>query len=164
MSTCDAAVRGHLEPAERVLSIGRCEDITQRGSIDSGGAAWTYIMVTDRRLRWVPNVDLRFEASLDLDDVRAVAEEHRAHRYAITLEHVPCMRPHWVPAHRFLGFRSGDAVSTNPLPRTKLAFSRRDTEAAVALRDQLANRREPAAKWASALVRRTRPVRAATGR
>jgi hypothetical protein len=133
-------VRSHLGLEERVLAIGRCEDITVRGSINSGGAAWTYIMVTDRKLRWVPGSDLRFEASLDLDNVRTASERLDGHRYAIELDHPPVMRLHWVPAHRFLMFQWGNALTTAGMSRTELAFSRRDTDAADALRGELVRR------------------------
>ncbi len=97
-------------------------------------------MVTDRRLRWVPSADMRNEASLNLDDVSSFSEQTIAHRVMVTLEHRPLGRPHHVPAHRFLMFQWGNAVSTDPLPRTRLAFSRRDAEAAIALRGQLTSR------------------------
>ena len=105
-----------------------------------GGAASTFIMVTDRMLRWVPDADLELEASLDLRDVTRVWERSFRHRYAIALEHGPLTRPHWVPAHRVLTFAWGDRLVTTPLTRTRLAFSRRDTEAATALRERLSRR------------------------
>lgn len=137
LDSCDVALRSHLDADEHVLAIGRCEDITERGNLDQGGAAWTFIMVTDRRLRWVPHVNLEFEASLALDEVTAVSESSLKHRYAIALDHRPLMRPHTVPAHRFLRFQWGNAVVTTPLTRTKLAFSRRDTKAAQSLLEQV---------------------------
>jgi hypothetical protein len=140
LKACDVTVRSHLDPHEQVLAVGRCEDITVRGNTEGGGAAWTYIMVTDRRLRWVARAKLRFEASLDLDSVTTVSERLNGHRYAIALEHPAVMRLHWVPAHRFLLFQWGNAEATIALSRTELAFSRRDTDAAVALRGQLARR------------------------
>jgi hypothetical protein len=140
LDTCDVVVRTHLEPGERVLAVGRCEDVTERGDIDQAGGAWTYVMVTNRMLRWAPHAELRFETSLELDTVRRVREESMAHRYGIALEHQPIVRRHHVPKHRFLIFEWGNAVASTPFPVTKLAFSRRDTEAARALRDQLAVR------------------------
>ncbi|MBI4259126.1 MAG: hypothetical protein HY658_01040 [Actinobacteria bacterium] len=97
-------------------------------------------MVSDRRIRWVPQVKLRFEASLDLDYVTTVREKSWADRYAIAPEHAPLERLHREPAYRFLGFEWGYAEVSTPLGRTELAFSRRDTEAARALRDRLAVR------------------------
>jgi hypothetical protein len=46
----------------------------------------------------------------------------------------------YVPAHRFLRFEWGDDVVTDFLSRTRLAFSRRNTEAAQALREQVSGR------------------------
>jgi hypothetical protein len=135
LNACDAVLRNHLDPHERVLAVGRCEDITIRGSIDSPG--WTYVMITNARLRWVPDADPRFEAALAFSSVTAARERSSKHRYAIHLEHAPLTRPHWAPAHRFLAFEWGNRVVTTPLTRTVLAFSRRDTEAAIALRGRL---------------------------
>jgi len=140
LDACDAQVRGHLEPGEQVLATGRCEDITEWGDIGKGGTGWTYAMVTNRRLRWIPRVRPEYEASLVLDDVVAVEERSEAHRYAIRLKHQPIVRPRWGPAHRFLMFRWGNSVTSDPLKRTELAFSRRDTEAARAMRRQLRDR------------------------
>jgi hypothetical protein len=137
LEACDVALRGHLDADEYVLAIGRCEDITERGSIEQGGASRTFIMVTNRRLRWVPYANLEFEASLALDGVTAVLETVHGHRYSIALDHTPLTRPHTVPAHRFLRFQWGNVVVRTPLTRTELAFSRRNTKAALALREQV---------------------------
>jgi hypothetical protein len=136
----DAVVRTHLEPDEHVLAIGRCADVTERGGPEQGGTTATYVMVTDRCLRWVPWADLRYEASLGLDEVTWASEHQVAHHFSITLVHLPLVRLHVVPAHRFLRYRWGNAFSMEPLTRTELAFSRRDTQAASALRGQLAAR------------------------
>jgi len=140
LESCEADLRAHLEPDEQVVAVGRCEDITVRGGIDQGGAGWTFVMVTDRHLRWVPGVDLRFETAVDLDDVTAALETTSAHRYAVTLHHAAVRALRRVPAHRFMTFRWGNATAVRTLKRTKLAFSRRDTDAARALRDQLSRR------------------------
>ena len=135
LDACDAVLRSHLDPDERVLAVGRCEDITIRGSIDSPG--WTYLMITNARLRWVPDADPRIEAALAFSSVTAARDRSSKHRYAISLEHAPLTRSHWEPAHRFLTFEWGNRVVGTPLTRTVLAFSRRDTDAAIALRRQL---------------------------
>ena len=137
MDRCDGFLRGRLEPGERLVAIGRCEDITGRLDIEQGGAGATFVMVTDRSLRWVPHVDLRFQARLDLAGVTSATERFAAHRYAIALEHHPIQRPWWVPAHRLLRFEWGNAVEVLSFGRTELAFSRRETEAAIALGEQL---------------------------
>jgi hypothetical protein len=123
-----------------VIAVGRCQDITALGDIDLGGAAWTIVMVTDRRLRWVPHVRLRYETNVGLDGVTAVFEQTSAHRYAMTLHHAPVRALREVPAHRFLWFQWGNAEAVWTLVTTRLAFSRRDTDAARALRRQLARR------------------------
>ena len=96
IDACDAVVRSHLGPDEQVLAIGKCEDITLMGGIEAAGAAWTFVMVTDSCLRWVPHVRMKFEASLVLDDITAAVETRQEHRYAIELEHRPLQRPHRV--------------------------------------------------------------------
>jgi hypothetical protein len=113
-------------------------------------------MVTDRHLLWVPRVSLRFESALDLDDVTGAFEETSAHRYAMTLDHAPVRALRTVPAHRFLTFQWGNATAIRTLSMTKLAFSRRGTEAARALREQLA-RRGIVAKVIPGPPRRPRP-------
>jgi hypothetical protein len=140
LAACDGSIRRRLEPDEEVLAVGRCEDVTDRGSIESGGAAWTFVMVTNRRLRWVTRSQLRFEAALDLENVTHVAEQTDGHRYALTLGHDPLRRRHWVPAHRFLIFTWGNAETYEEFRRTRLAFSRPNTVAAQALRDELRRR------------------------
>ncbi len=143
LSACDAQVRAHLDPGEHVVAVGRCEDVTERGSIERGGAAWTYVMITDRSLRWVPHADMKFEASLELASVAEVSEETSSHRYAIGLRHQSITRLHRIPAHRFLSFEWGNTLTNGTFSQTKLAFSRRDTQAALALREQLAARGSP---------------------
>ena len=140
LQTCEAHLRAHLEPYERVISVGRCPDITALGDIDSGGAAWTFVMVTDRRLRWVPRVRLRYETNVGLDGVSAAFEQTSAHRYATTLHHAPLRALREVPAHRVLWFQWGNAEAVRTLLVTTLAFSRRDTAAALALRAELDRR------------------------
>jgi hypothetical protein len=152
LESCDADLRARLEPDEHVVAVGRCEDVTDPGSVDG----WTFVMVTDRHLRWVPGVSLRFETAVALDDVTKAYEQISAHRYAMTLHHAPVRALRRVPAHRFMTFRWGNATAVLTLSRTRLAFSRRDTEAARALRDQLA-RRGVVAKVVPGPPRRPRP-------
>jgi hypothetical protein len=150
LDRCEETVRGHLVPDEIVLAVGRCEDITLQGSIDAGGAAWTFIMVTNLHVRWVPHCRPPFEASLAFEDVIASFERSRAHRYAISLRHAAIKRPHRVPAHRFLMFSWGNAVRIVRFTRTDFAFSRRDTTAARALRAMLASAQSERARGGDA--------------
>jgi hypothetical protein len=140
LALSEAHLRVHLDPDERVIAVGRCEDITLRGDIDDGGAASTFVMVTDRYLRWAPHGWLRYVTAVDLDDVSEALERTSAHRYAIRLRHPPVQALRDAPKHRFLGFRWGDTDALRTLRITTLAFSRRDTKAARALREQLARR------------------------
>ena len=140
LDACEEDLRARLEPKERVIAVGRAEDITLRGDIDSGGAGWTFVMVTGRRLRWVPDCRLQYVTSVDLDDVTGALDQTSAHRYAITLHHAKTRALRNLPAHRFLWFRWGNADAARTLDNTRLAFSRRDTDAARALRAQLARR------------------------
>jgi hypothetical protein len=156
LESCEADLRARLEPDELVVAVGRCQDITDLGGIDQGGAGWTFVMVTDRHLRWVPHVSLRFETAIVLDDVTEALEQISAHRYAMTLHHAPVRALRQVPAHRFMTFQWGNAIALRTLRRTKLAFSRRDTGAARALREQLA-RRGIVAKVVPGPPRRPRP-------
>jgi hypothetical protein len=137
LRSCDAALRTHLDDGEQVVATGRCEDVTDRGGPERGGAGWTFVMITNTKLRWVPHVDLAFEAALELRHMTAFAEYTQSHRYSIALKHPPLTRPHTVPAHRLLWFAWGDVVANDPFTKTELAFSRSTTEAARALRTAL---------------------------
>jgi hypothetical protein len=140
LEACEEHLRARLEPNERVTAVGRAEDVTLRGGIDSGGAAWTFVMVTDRYLRWVPHGRLDYATALALDDVTGALERSSAHRWAIRLRHGTVRALREVPKHRFLAYQWGNIDAVRPLRLTTLAFSRRDTKAARALREQLARR------------------------
>ena len=146
LDASNALVRRHLDADEQVMAIGRCDEVTGRGDPDPYAGGWTFIMVTTRKLRWVPRANPRFEASLDFDDVMAISESLHGHRYRIGLRHVPIPRLRHVPAHRFATFAWGNRTEVREVTRTDLVFSRRDTEAASALRRQLSLR---GASWPS---------------
>jgi hypothetical protein len=138
------ALREDLGEGEVVVAIGRCEDITDgRGGIHAGGAASTFVMVTDRALRWVPHAHLEFRSEVAFDAVTRATEHSEGHRYAVAVDHPPLAVRRVVPAHRFLMFQWGDAVRSVTLNRTELAFSRRGTKAAEALQRALASRDVP---------------------
>ncbi len=135
LDACEVAIRSHLDADEDILAVGRCEDLSE-GRKFSGGAGWTYIMVTNKTLRWAPHADPRFEASLQFDDVTAVSETSDG-PYAVAMQHVSISRPRWARAHRGESPDPDTPVTTISTTRTELSFSRRDTQAAVALREQL---------------------------
>jgi hypothetical protein len=140
LDACEEHLRARLEPNERVIAVGRAEDVTLRGGIDSGGATWTFVMVTDRHLRWVPHCRLRYATAVSLDDVTGALERSSAHRWAIRLRHGTVRALREVPKHRFLTYQWGNIDAVRSLRFTTFAFSRRDTKAARALREQLARR------------------------
>jgi hypothetical protein len=143
--TCDAAVRTHLEVGEQVIAVGRCADITELTDIEQGGVARTYLMITDRRLRWVEHYALANEASMNLSDITSYSERTLAHRWAILLTHPSVEhRRLWpgraMPADVAMELRVAGRLRDEPGPVTftEFAFSRRDTAAARALREALA--------------------------
>jgi hypothetical protein len=139
MRESEAVVRGHLGDEEQIVATGRCADITTTGDLDSAGAAWTYVMVTDRFIHWVPDIKRIGEVcSLDLDQVQTCTEVRWRHRSAITMDHDPLIRPHFVPNARLMNweYTSMDIV-IGPLSETILGFSRPTTAAAERLRDQI---------------------------
>jgi hypothetical protein len=145
MDDSQASVRMRLFDDEDVLAIGRCADITTTGDLDSAGAGWSFVMVTERRVHWVPSIRSSIQpCSLDLDRVRRCAEIHWRHRSAIAMDHDPLVRPHFAPngRKRNWDYASVDVVM-GPLSRTILGFSRSTTNAARALKEQLAVRGIP---------------------
>ena len=114
LEACDADLRTRLLPGESVIAVGRCEDVTEGGDLDRGGAGWTFVMVTDRRLRWVPRSRLRYETEVDLDETTDAFEQTSAHRYAMTLDHAPVRALRDIPAHRFAMFRWGTPPRFEP--------------------------------------------------
>ena len=132
-------MRGQLDPGEELLAMVRCEDISAWGGIERGGIGRCYLIVTTRQLLLLPHLDLRFEASVYLDDVTAVTERTLGHRCAITMQHAPLARLHTELRQLYPLAIPGD-LTRSPLDRTTLALSRRETEAAATLREQLAAR------------------------
>jgi hypothetical protein len=142
LRSSEGAVRDRLADDEQVLASGRCADITTTGDLDSAGAAWTYVMVTNHHVHWVPSIRrLTTVCSLDLDHVQTCTEVHRRHRSAMVLRHDPLIRLHFVPNGRPLNweYTSMDSV-IGPLSKTILGFSRPTAAAAERLKEQLALR------------------------
>lgn len=146
-ATCDAALRRGLDADEQVIAVGRSQDITELGGVEDGGKTRTYLMVTDRRVRWVPYCDLEHEASLDLDVITGSSERSLAHRWSITLMHPSVEYPRLWPGRRLpvdlarqLRARGRLRDEPGPFTYTEFAFSRRDTVAARALRHALSSR------------------------
>ena len=124
-------LHARLEPAEEVVAEGR-----QWGSS-------CYVVVTPQRL--LIHGD---DEAIRFDDIEYFAERLDTHRYFLVLHHAPLTR--WRYRRRWkVGFlllgpnRSRAGLETDTL----LRFSRRDTSAAIAIRDQLERRRIQAAEW-----------------
>jgi hypothetical protein len=129
-----------LEPGERVLARGRAFEprdalrFDLATAISGPGCA---VAVTERRVLWVCRDDQRWVRSLPLDLVRSSTEVTQAHRYALVLDHQRVERLQWVPAHQLLWWSWGNAEAVRPVTSSTLAFSRRDTKAAQAIRSRL---------------------------
>jgi hypothetical protein len=142
MRESEAAVCGQLGEGEQTLASGRCADISTTGDLDSAGAGWTYVMVTNQHVHWVPNIEkLGLICSLDLDQVRSCAEVHWRHRSAVVLDHDSLTRLHFAPNGRPLNWSyvAMDSV-VGPLCTTILGFSRPTANAAEKLKEQVALR------------------------
>ena len=148
-----------LRPGERVLARGRAFEPRDALRFDlstviSGpGCA---VAVTERRVLWVSGDDDRWVRSLRFDLVRSHAEITQAHRYALALDHQSIERLQWVPAHQLLWWSWGNGEAIRPVTSSALAFSRRDTKAARAIRSRLQAIGVPASEPRS-LPKRARP-------
>jgi hypothetical protein len=152
-------VVAQLEPGERVLAQGRAFEPRDAlwfdlSSVVSGpGCA---VVVTERRALWLSRDDERWVRSLPLDLVTSYAEITQAHRYALALDHQSVERLQWVPAHGLLWWSWGNAEAVRSVTSSALAFSRRDTKAARAIRSRLRAIGVPASEPRS-LPKRGRP-------
>ena len=141
----DELVLSSIPTSETPLAVGRCADLTFgdwlgmpfEKSLEQQGIVTT-VAVTNAQLRWVgweaTIVSMTFES---ITDVRELAV---AHRRTFVLRHAPIERRHHVPEHRVLSFQWGNASAVDPFTETIIRFSRADTDAASALRDQLRQR------------------------
>jgi hypothetical protein len=142
MRDSGAAVGERLAEDEEVLATGRCADITTTGDLDSGGAGWTYVMVTNRHVHWVPSITiLPAVCSLDLEKVASCTEVLWRHRSAVIMDHAPIVRRHFLPNGRPLNweYTAMDSI-VGPLSETILGFSRPTVAASEKLKEQLALR------------------------
>jgi len=142
MKDSEAAVLSHLSVGEEILATGRCADITTTGDLDSAGAAWTYVMVTDRRLLWVPSIRTFVgTCELDLDAISRCNEIRWRHRSAMAMHHDPLVREYFAPNGRQKNWEyTSMSVARGPLSKTILGFSRPTTAASEKLKKQLADR------------------------
>src|SRR6266508_2100728 len=128
-----------LEPGERVLARGRAFEPRDALRFDLSTVAsgpGCAVAVNERRALWVSRDDQRWVRSLPLDLVTSYAEITQAHRYALALDHQRIERLQRVPAHQLLWWSWGNAEAVRPATSSALAFSRRDTKAARAIRSR----------------------------
>jgi len=150
-----------LQPGERVLARGRAFEPRDGDAlrfdlatvISGPGCA---VAVTERSALWVSCDDQRWVRSLPFALVRSYTEITQAHRYALALDHHSIQRLQRVPAHQLLGWSWGNAEAVRPVTSSALAFSRRDTKAAQAIRTRLQAMGAPASE-PRALPRYRRP-------
>src|SRR3954451_7126951 len=141
MRQSEVAVRAELGEGEQKLASGRCADISTTGDLDSAGAGWTYVMVTNRHVLWVPDIErLGLICSLDLDQVRSCTEVHWRHRSALVMDHDPLTRLHFVPNGRPLNWMYTRDLVVGSLSTTILGFSRPTAKAAQQVKEQVALR------------------------
>ncbi|HJP64727.1 MAG TPA: hypothetical protein VKA30_00320 [Actinomycetota bacterium] len=133
------------ESDEKVLAEGGAtvSDHLVDDRLLQSGAAGSAIVVTDRRIRWTGGYREAAVRSLAFDSVSASAEVRYVHRFGLQLDHDPVERIVWVPAHRFLWWRWGNAEAVRSIPATLFVFNGQNTKAAVALREQLRRWRVP---------------------
>ena len=137
---CMDLLVARLQPGERVLARGRAFEPSDALWFDlstvisgPGGA----LAVTERWALWVSRDDERWVRSLPFALVRSYAEIAQAHRYALALNHQRIERLQSVPAHQLLWWSWGNAEAVRSVTSSVLAFSRRDTKAARAIRSRL---------------------------
>ena len=94
------------------------------------------VVVTDRRLLWVGREGPEWVRSLAFGTVRSFTQVTQTHRYALIIEHEPAERARVTFVVPFA--RQGRMKTVvREVDRSTLAFSRRDTEVARALRAAL---------------------------
>ena len=93
-------------------------------------------MTGDRRL-WLGRPDVRWLRALPLGLVHAYTELVQTHRYGVVLDHEPVEFLMWAPQHRYPWGTWGDGEEVQAIETSTLAFSRRDTDVAEALRARL---------------------------
>jgi hypothetical protein len=120
-----AYLRAQVEPGETILAAG-----------------WQGI-VTDRRLLfgWElhgSRVGEWTHDALAFDEITGWSEGRRHDvRPLLRLEHPVHRRLDWVPAHRFLWFRWGNATGERPYEETTFAFGSRRSPVLLALKERL---------------------------
>jgi hypothetical protein len=135
----EAIERWKRRKIERLHSLRAQLEGPERVSASNGR-----VLVTDRRIIFADYLyryghPIRDETrdAIAFDEIRAWAVGRRHdERPLIRLEHEPHVRVEWVPAHRFLRFRWGNATGPVTHGESTLSFNRRSDPAlrAIAVR------------------------------
>ena len=124
---------GALDPGEKVVARGRAEVARYKTSLPLG-STYDYLLVTNRRVLWA-SLWPEIVSQLSLEDVTAFADsEFQGHRYVLAVQHRPTTFLEWQPRWKVLWFEWGNMHAYRQRTETRFGFSRRDTEAALALR------------------------------
>jgi hypothetical protein len=131
-----------LGPAEQVRALGACGDITDGGTPDSGQKL-ARVLVTDRRIIWGWFGHPALRSEVWFDSVTSFSElSSTTGRYGIQLQHAPIQRLRHVPTELVVDDASGARYEVRTCNETRLAFSRRETRAAVSIRAELERRQD----------------------
>jgi len=124
---------GQLEPGETPIAAGRALVGT-----------YAFVIVTDRRVLWTGSLTPPTGEQIAFDEVTAFAEgTFDGHRYVLALRHRPLRFMAHVARWNIAWFHWGNAHVLRKRTETRFGFSRAGTEAALALRQQLASRELP---------------------
>lgn len=108
----DAYLRAQIEPGETILATGPPALVTDRRVL----FGW--------RLRWPPHAGEWIHDALAFDEITRWSEGRRHdERPLLRLEHPSHRRFEWVPAHRFLWFRWGNATGEVSHQETTFSFA-----------------------------------------
>jgi hypothetical protein len=141
---CEARLRDLVPSNESVAAVGTAEELRSLGPDIGSGAGWTFIVVTPERLLiadW--GSPERPHEEIRLDEVTRWSSGTQYNCEALVLTHSPLTRSQWVPAHRILWFRWGDAQADVTRSETVFRFSRPNTDVAQALHEALSTRKVP---------------------
>lgn len=127
-----SSLREELGPGEPVLAEGAAH-----WWFRDGAEFHAYLFVTPDRLLWTDDRSAGRVWSLPLEAVTGCSEQGQAHRYILRLRHGPLERVEHGHRWRFLWWTWGNADRRYRRTDTTFMFSRRDTEAARALRTEL---------------------------
>jgi hypothetical protein len=126
----DAYLRAQLSRSESIVALGPPALVTDRRVL----FAW--------RLNWPPHAGEWAHDGLTFDEVTRWSQGHRHDdRPVLRLEHPPHRRLEWVPAHRVMGFRWGNATGTVEHRATEFAFRGRRDPVYLAMREGLGRSR-----------------------